>query len=121
MIAASLLRTAAAQQSSGLAYLITFILFLPPLLPRMFNDTTRRVIFLRKATSKGGTDPGGLAGGAAANTGTVMAVNTKLQLTVLAVQARVQARQICDGFQILVRGFIFVLEAAVCAFGAGSA
>ena len=45
-----------------------------------------------------------------------MSVNTKLQLAILAVQTGVQTGQVCDGFQIFVRGFVLVLETAFIAF-----
>jgi hypothetical protein len=52
---------------------------------------------------------------------TMMPINTKLQLAILPVQARIQSGQICYGFQILLGGFILVLEAAFIAFSARTA
>jgi hypothetical protein len=52
---------------------------------------------------------------------TMMSINTKLQLTVLPVQTRIQSGQISYRFQILFCGFILVLETALVTFGTGTA
>lgn len=99
--------------------LITLIVLLPPLLPRMFNHGPRRMILLHKPTSKSSANRF-LPATPHANRRTMVSVNTKLQLAVLAVETGVEAGEVRDGFQIFVRRFVLVLEAALVAFRAGT-
>ena len=54
------------------------------------------------------------------NRWTMVSVNTKLQLAVLAIQTGVEPCEVCNCFQIFVGGFVLVLEAAFIALGAGT-
>ncbi len=85
----------------------------------MLDDRIWWVILLRKAASKR-IAHGILARGAHGNRRTMMPVNTKLKLAVLAVETGVQTGEVGDGFQVFVSSFVLVLEAAFIAFGAGT-
>lgn len=50
-----------------------------------------------------------------------MTVDTEFQIAVLAVQTGIQTRKKSDGFEIFFGRFVFVFEAALVAFGAGTA
>ena len=96
------------------------IIFLPPLLPRMLDHRPRRVVLLPKPAAKSCTN-GLLPAWSQNHAWTMMPINTILQITVLAIQTRIEASQIGDGFEVFLCGLILVLETAFVTFGAGAA
>lgn len=86
----------------------------------MLDNGIWGMIFLGESTSESSAD-GFLTAVGKRDTRAMMSVNTKFQVALLTIQAWVQPGQVGNGLEIFFSGFILMFEAAIVAFGAGTA
>jgi hypothetical protein len=100
--------------------LVAFIIFdALRLFPRMLDQGIRGMIFLGESTAKNRALPLVIFP-AKHSRWAVVSVDTEVQITILAIDARIQTGEEGDCFELFFGGLVIVLEAAFATLGTGA-